>query len=168
MDVAHGKVTAYKDPKLPAAPAVSDGPGWAAGLRNINAADADTLVAVIRTLYPHDGLPETIYRRVVVRFDRLAAVPAAAALLAGFCKDVSAGWPIPFSDLAETYRVQALKTLEAGAAFFFVQRMAVRYLYDDVELWAAFGYEGASVHLGGYVKRGFDDLDWLPPLPNDL
>jgi len=41
----------------------------------------------------------------------------------------------------------------------------VRFLYDDVEVWQAFGYEGASAHLGGYVNRGFNDLDWLPDPP---
>ena len=47
-------------------------------------------------------------------------------------------------------------------AFRFLQRASVRYLYDDLEVWQAFGYEGASYHLGGFIDRGFDDLDWLP------
>ena len=169
LDIATGKVTAYKDPKLPAAPAVGEGADWAAGLAAIAPADAETLVAAIRTLYPHDALPERLYRRVVVHLDRLAngAAPVAEALRS-FCAGLAQGWPIGFAERAETYRIQALKKLEGTTEFTFVQRAAVRYLYDDVELWAAFGYEGASVHLGGYVKRGFDDLDWLPPLPNDL
>ncbi len=158
------KVTAYKDPKLPAAPTVSAGADWADGLSGISAADAETLVAAIRTLCPHDDLPEMVYRRVVVQFDRLPA----AEHLAAFCEMLNGAGPVAFAALAETYRVQALKRIEDTPEFTFVQRMAVRYLYDDVEVWAAFGYEGASVHLGGYVKRGFDDLDWLPPLPNDL
>jgi len=24
-----------------------------------------------------------------------------------------------------------------------------------------FGYEGASADKGGYIERGFDDIDWL-------
>jgi hypothetical protein len=158
------KSVAYKDPKLPAPLAVSTTADWAASLQTISTADAETLVAAIQTLCPHDDLPVTIYRRVVLNFDRLAA----GAALATFCKNLNQSWPIPFSNLAETYRVDALKRIEATPEFIVVQRMAVRYLYDDVEVWAAFGYEGASVHLGGYIKRGFDDLDWLPPLPNDL
>ncbi len=158
------KVTAYKDPKLPAALTVSGAADWADGLGGISAADAETLVAAIRTLCPHDDLPDTVYRRVVAQFDRLSA----AEHLATFCKMLDSAGPIAFAGLAETYRVQALKRIEDTPEFTFVQRMAVRYLYDDVEVWSAFGYEGASVHLGGYVKRGFDDLNWLPPLPNDL
>jgi len=158
------KTIAYKDPKLPAPLAVSSANDWAGGLQTISAPDAETLVAAICTLYPHDSLPVTIYRRVVLHFDRLAAGEG----LATFCKFLSEFLPIPFADLAETYRVEALKRIESTPEFTFVQRMAVRYLYDDVEVWAAFGYQGASVHLGGYIKRGFEDLDWLPPLPNDL
>jgi hypothetical protein len=158
------KAVAYKDPKLPAPLAVSEKDDWAGALKTISAADAEILAAAIQTLYPHDSLPFTVYRRVVLHFDRLDAGPT----LTAFCKAASASWQIPFSALAETYRVEALKRIESTPEFTFVQRMAVRYLYDDVEVWAAFGYEGASVHLGGYIKRGFDDLDWLPPLPNDL
>jgi hypothetical protein len=162
-------VTAYKDPKLPAPLAVSEADDWADHAAGIPAADLQTLVAVIRTLYPHQGLPETVYRRVALRFARLAAGEAkAAAMIAAFCARLGAAWPIGFAELAETYRVQALKTLEGTPEFVFVQRLSVKYLYDDIEVWAEFGYEGASAHLGGYVTRGFNDLDWLPPLPNDL
>ncbi len=35
-------------------------------------------------------------------------------------------------------------------------------LYDDKEVWEILGYEGASYDKGGYLHRGFDDLDWLP------
>jgi hypothetical protein len=155
---------AFKDPKLPAAPVVSESANWADGLNGIACADAQTLVAAIRTLYPHDALPEVIYRRVVLRLDRLGA----GEHLAAFCKRLNAAGPVGFVEMSESFRVQALKRIESTPEFTFVQRLGVRYLYDDVEVWAAFGYEGASVHLGGYVTRGFDDLDWLPPLPNDL
>jgi hypothetical protein len=163
MTSVEGKITAHKDPKLPPPLHVPDGPAWAAGYE-ISQPDADTLLAIIRTLCPHDTLPDRIYRRAVLHIARLGA----AEKLSPFCQTVNSAWPIPFAELAETYRVQILKSLESTPAFTVIQRLAVRYLYDDVELWAAFGYEGASVHLGGYLKRGFDDLDWLPPLPNDL
>jgi len=162
-------VTAHKDPKLPPPIAVPDGPDWVDLLRNFTPAEADALVAVVQTLCPHDNLPLAPYRRVICRFDHLAgSTPSALDLCNGFLGLLAEQWPLPFQDLAETYRVQSLKRIETTPEFFFVQRMAIRYLYDDVEIWSAFGYQGAAVHLGGYIKRGFDDLDWLPPLPNDL
>ena len=35
-------------------------------------------------------------------------------------------------------------------------------LYNDKETWELLGYEGASYDEGGYINRGFNDLDWLP------
>ena len=32
------------------------------------------------------------------------------------------------------------------------------------ELWPNFGYEGSSADQGGYITRGFGDIDWLQRL----
>ncbi len=159
---------AHKDPALPPPLAVPDGPKWRDALKNLDAIHAESLCAAIHTLCPHDTIPETCYRRVVYHLDRIAQAPEAAAMLRRFCGMLAEIYPLPFAELAETYRVGVLKQIESTAEFFFVQRFAVRYFYDNIEVWAAFGYQGASVHLGGYVRRGFNDLDWLPALPNDL
>jgi hypothetical protein len=56
-----------------------------------------------------------------------------------------------------------------GHPFFdLLKATAVVELYDNPLVWKAFGYEGPSVHLGGYLHRGFDDLDWLPDPPIEL
>ncbi|MCK0197312.1 hypothetical protein MWN34_10350 [Ancylobacter sp. 6x-1] len=160
---------AHRDPKLPPLPDVPEGPDWAGGLKVFDAPMATALLAVTRTLYPHQGLREQIYRRVIARFDAAAAAsPVVAQGFAAFVDGVNGAMPLPFAELSEGFREQVLKRLEGTAAFTLVQRLTVRFLYDDVEVWEAFGYEGAAVHLGGYVTRGFDDLDWLPtPQPGD-
>jgi len=28
-------------------------------------------------------------------------------------------------------------------------------------VWPKFGYEGSSSERGGYINRGFDDINWL-------
>jgi hypothetical protein len=159
---------AQKDPKLPPALSVPEGPEWHGGLQHLDAMQAEILCAAIHALFPHEAISETCYRRVVYHLDRLAQAPQAARLLLGFCGLLAESSALPFDQLAETFQVQALRQIEPGPEFFFVQRSAVRFFYDDVEVWTAFGYQGASVHLGGYLHRGFDDLDWLPPLPDDL
>ena len=35
-------------------------------------------------------------------------------------------------------------------------------LYNQPEIWPKFGYEGSSAEHGGYLARGFDDINWLP------
>lgn len=160
------RLTAFKDPALPPPGPALDTPDWHATLGSLDRAAAERLVVAVRTLYPHDGLADPVYRRVVAALDRLAAVtPGGAGWLAAFGAALDAAQPLPFVERSEGFRVQALKAIERTAAFRFVQRAAVRYLYDDLEVWHAFGYEGASSHLGGYIERGFDDLDWLPPVP---
>lgn len=157
---------AHKDPKLPPPIALPEGPDWSSALKLLDVHAAVTLLAAVRTLYPHEGLQERVFRRVVAQFDRIAArSPVAAQIFAQFVDLVDGAMPLPFADLTEGYRVQVLKSIEGSGAFRFVQRSSVRFLYDDIEVWEAFGYEGASVQLGGYVTRGFDDLHWLPEPP---
>jgi hypothetical protein len=35
-------------------------------------------------------------------------------------------------------------------------------LYSDLAVTRGFGYQGPSLGQGGYLHRGFDDIDWLP------
>jgi hypothetical protein len=34
-------------------------------------------------------------------------------------------------------------------------------LYNQQEIWPIFGYEGESFSKGGYIERGFNDIDWI-------
>ena len=34
--------------------------------------------------------------------------------------------------------------------------------YNIKAEWPLFGEEGSSWEKGGYINRGFDDIDWLP------
>ena len=35
----------------------------------------------------------------------------------------------------------------------------------DRRVWKQVGYQGSSIEYGGYLHRGFDDIDWLPEPP---
>ena len=67
----------------------------------------------------------------------------------------------PFAALSEKERVTALYALEGSQFFEVVRAATARHLYANPAVWHRFGYEGASSHLGGYIERGFDDLDWI-------
>jgi hypothetical protein len=43
-----------------------------------------------------------------------------------------------------------------------VRANVITTLYDDREVWKLLGYEVDSFAKGGWIDRGFDDLDWLP------
>ena len=53
--------------------------------------------------------------------------------------------------------------LQQGYTPFFqkVRGSLVTGIYNNPEVWAILGYEGESASKGGYINRGFDDIDWL-------
>ncbi|MDE0203749.1 MAG: gluconate 2-dehydrogenase subunit 3 family protein [Rhodospirillaceae bacterium] len=119
-----------------------------------------TLTAMARALYPHDFLDDSPYRRVV---DIVAEEGGAArrTLLAEGVAALDAVVGRSFVDLSEKEKVTALYAIEGSQFFEVVRAATARHLYDNRALWPRFGYEGASSHLGGYIERGFDDLDWI-------
>ena len=62
----------------------------------------------------------------------------------------------------EADRVVLLQGIEPTDFFKKVRSDLVVSLYNQEELWPKFGYEGSSAEHGGYIKRGFNDIDWLP------
>ena len=67
-----------------------------------------------------------------------------------------------FCALDDDTAYKVLKRIEGTDFFGFIRRTTVLNLYDDPEVWAALGWEGSSFDKGGYINRGFNDLDWLP------
>lgn len=162
-------VAAHKDPALIPPPDCEDETVWLDGLRSFDATSARTLLAVMRTLCPHDTLPDAVYRRAIWWIDRrCGGDPLAAGPWLRIATSACAGIPGGFAEGDEATRVERLQALDGGDDFRIVQRTTVRHLYDDLEVWRVFGYEGAAHHLGGYAARGFDDLDWLPPVPDAM
>lgn len=127
---------------------------------------ADTradLVRLLRAAYPHPRFPDGPYERTadaVIEqvgeslWHRLALAQGLASL------DVKAGGD--FTSLDDAAASALLREIEDAEFFKFVRGVAVVSLYDDHETWQLLGYEGPSFEHGGYVDRGFDDLDWLP------
>jgi hypothetical protein len=118
-----------------------------------------TITAVARTMYPHDAVPDEVYARVS---DKLAEATESAGMIE---KGVAALGG--FAGKSPLERAQALRQIEGSEFFELVRSTAVVEIYSDPRTWAAFGYEGPSFDKGGYVSRGFDDLDWLPDPDTD-
>ena len=127
----------------------------------------ETTLRVARAMYPHDALPDEAYEKVVRQIEVEARGNEAigATIEQGIAELDD---PTPFKDLAGDEQLAALLRVEGGDYFNLVRATAVVELYDNPLVWKALGYEGPSVHLGGYVTRGFDDLDWLPDPPIEL
>lgn len=118
------------------------------------------LSRMLRVMFPHERFPDGPYERSA------DAVFAASGKTAGekvaFCAALHDLASSGFADLDDAKAFAHLQSIEGTAFFELVRSTAVVALYDDQEVWDILGYEGPSYDKGGYVDRGFNDLDWLP------
>jgi hypothetical protein len=135
---------------------------WAVPLRVLSSAEAAALLAMIRTIAPHDTLDDAAYALVVnaVDVDAAASTQAHTDLVAGIAS-LGAG----FALMPEAARVEHLKAIESGAFFQSTRVKTLMVLYSNPIAWAHFGFQGEAFSKGGYLLRGFNDLKWLPEVP---
>ncbi len=118
-----------------------------------------TLIQMARDIYPHDHVADRFYAIAVKGYDD----PEKAEMIEAGVADLDAksgaggyrglGW--------EEERVAVLRQIETTPFFQTIRGGLVTGLYNQKEVWPLFGYEGESYSQGGYVARGFDDIDWL-------
>jgi hypothetical protein len=141
---------------------------WAADATTLTPATLKTLVKVARDIYPHDFLVDSYYITAIKPWDGKAAKdPAVKAMIEDGVRRLdqdakdrhkAAYVQIPW----ETDRIALLQGIEQTDFFKSVRSDLVVSLYNQEELWPKFGYEGSSAEHGGYINRGFADIDWLP------
>jgi hypothetical protein len=135
---------------------------WALALSSLDAHQASTLLRVARHVFPHDTLDDIYYAGVVEALDgEAAANPAVATLLADGVKTLDAATGVKWVELSPGYQLEVLEG-PGQALLHKVKGNAVVSLYNNPLVWRHFGYEGPSAMHGGYMKRGFNDLAWLP------
>jgi hypothetical protein len=139
-----------------------NGAAWAMETTAVKPESMATLIQMARDIYPHDHLADHFYATAVKGYDTadsskeiedgIAALDAAARGK-GHADYLSIGW--------ESDRVEVLRGMEESAFFQKIRGGLVTGLYNQKEVWPLFGYEGESYSQGGYVSRGFDDINWL-------
>ncbi len=121
-----------------------------------------TLVQMARDIYPHDTVGDEYYVTAVKGYDTVEAAESieagvaalnAAAQGKGYDSYLAMGW--------ERDRVDLLRAMEDSAFFQQIRGGLVTGLYNQKAIWPIFGYEGASFEFGGYINRGFNDINWL-------
>jgi hypothetical protein len=121
-----------------------------------------TLIQMARDIYPHDQVADEYYAAAVKGYDTqdsaamiesgIAALNAAAQGK-GHASYLAIGW--------ERDRVDILRGMEDSSFFQTIRGGLVTGLYNQKAVWPLFGYEGESFSKGGYIDRGFDDIQWL-------
>lgn len=135
---------------------------WAMEVTAITPDQMATLLQMARDIYPHDQVADRFYAIAVKGYDSeeskdfvaegIAALDAAAQAQ-GHASYLAAGW--------EEDRVKVLQAIETTPFFQTVRAGLVTGLYNQKEVWPIFGYQGESFSQGGYIDRGFNDIDWL-------
>ena len=144
----------------------AQGPGAQAGSSSDAAGLSDrqrqVLFRLLRVAYPHDRFPDGPYARTATQVEAAAAAGAGGLSALADGLDGLDGLDGGFLDLDEAAATAELQKIDRQPFFLQIHSTTVVALYDDREVWALLGYEGASFDQGGYLDRGFDDLDWLP------
>jgi hypothetical protein len=141
---------------------IAPGRAWALELTALTSSQGATLMSIARTIAPHDGLEDAAYALVVKAIDAAAAADEhihalVSAGLAGLGED--------FATRTETARVSVLKAVEHSEFFQLLRSKTLGNLYSSAIAYAHFGYEGEAFSKGGYLYRGFNELNWLPDVP---
>ncbi len=135
---------------------------WAYAPTALDADTFATLVQMARDIYPHDKIGDEYYVIAVKGYDTADAAEGIkagidglneAAKGKGFDSYLAVGW--------ERDRVDILREMEESAFFQQIRGGLVTGLYNQKAVWPIFGYEGASYEQGGYINRGFNDINWL-------
>ncbi len=140
----------------------SNSAAWAMEVQHLQPTTMATLIQMARDIYPHDHVADEFYAAAVKGYDSAdnaenveAGIAAlnAAAQGKGHASYIDAGW--------ERDRVDILRGMEDSAFFQTVRGGLVTGLYNQKAVWPLFGYEGESFSKGGYIDRGFDDINWV-------
>ncbi len=135
---------------------------WAMEVQHLKPETMATLIQMARDIYPHDHVADEFYATAVKGYDSKKSketvetgiqVLNAAARGKGYPSYIGARW--------ERDRVDILRSLEDSPFFQTIRGGLVTGLYNQKAVWPLFGYEGESFSKGGYIDRGFDDINWI-------
>lgn len=123
--------------------------------------DLALLAAVAYDLFPFPGLEAGLYVQVG---ERLLQNPS-PALTEGLQQLRAVAGTSPWRELDEARRVAALTQLQSSPFFAQLRAITIEVLYRAPETFSLINYGGSAIEYGGYLHRGFDEIDWLPAVP---
>jgi hypothetical protein len=120
--------------------------------------EVETLASVAYDIMPYDNVRPELYVRAaqaMLAGDRALAEDGLARL-----KAATGGkrW----KDLDEAEQISALASVQGSDVFTYMRSTTINTLFVDPDVWGMVGYGGSAVEHGGYINRGFDEIDWLP------
>jgi len=138
--------------------ACGNGADAPAGTVTAGDSDLELLASVAYDLFPFPALDATLYIRVGERLLQGGNPAVADGLLQ--LRTAAAG--VPWKQLDEARRVAVLTDAQTTPFFAALRAATLEVLYRSPEVFAMVGYGGSAIEQGGYINRGFDEIDWLP------
>lgn len=120
--------------------------------------DLELLASVSYDLFPYPEIPAALY----VRVGEHLLQSGNPAIAEGVAQLREATGNVPWKELDESLRISILTMLEETPFFAAVRAGSLEVLYRSEEVFAMVGYGGSAIEHGGYINRGFDEIDWLP------
>lgn len=143
---------------------ISPDRAWGLEATSLKPDTVATLIRMARDTYPHDRLPDRFYAIAIKGHDTKSAEDEAyKALIEDGVADLdNRAGSVGYRGLGwEEERVAILRDIQDSKFFQTVRGDLVVSLYNQKEVWPFFGYEGEAFSKGGYIERGFDDIEWL-------
>ena len=141
---------------------VSVFPGCAPEI-GITEKEKQALVRVAQLLYPHEDLSDSVYGEVLLALRESTMVnDDLGEIIRTGLNELDRVAGSSWLTASKKVQVDALRQIENGPFFETIQDDIRPKLYQHSEVWKLIGYEGSSVEHGGYINRGFNDIDWLP------
>ena len=129
------------------------------GGRGLTPRQTQVLLRLLRVAYPHPGFPDAPYERTAKTIEDAGRTDD---VLVDGLDDLDVRADGDFCALDDAGATAVVAQVAETPFFALVHATTVVALYDDHEVWDLLGYEGSAFDKGGYLHRGFDDLDWLP------
>jgi hypothetical protein len=142
---------------------IRSGVAWAEASPDMSPESIKSLMLMARSLFPHAGLADNVYAEIVDgMLSASADDPALDSVLGQAVSALDAASDKDFFELTEQSQLQVMNSLSESEFFEAIVNQVRLRLYSHSKLWAVIGYPGSSVEYGGYLERGFNDIDWLP------
>lgn len=126
-----------------------------------------TLLRMARDIYPHDDIEDKYYQQVMVPLAKTAETDSnllellTVGIEALNQESKARNGTSYISVKTEQERIAVLKSIEASSFFQKIKGDLMMGIYDNPEIWERFGFGGSSWEHGGYINRGYDEIDWI-------
>lgn len=124
--------------------------------------ETEVLERFIFLLFPHENISKKPYLTVVQVIQAQASTQQVLEQLRAGINALNTARGGRWLNLSEQEQIRVMKEIEREPIFLMLYNDSLTGIYQNEELWRAIGYQGSSVEYGGYLHRGFDDINWLP------